>query len=63
LKTAEAQNPQRVENTLTVENNFCTIKISGPKRGERVLTITCFDAKGMVKWGKSLKESELKAIN
>ncbi len=63
LKTAEAQNPQRVENTLTVENNFCTIIISGPKRGERVLTITCFDAKGIVKWGKSLKESELKAIN
>jgi alkaline phosphatase D len=63
LKSAEAQNPMREENTLVVENNYCTIKISGPKRGERVLTITCLDAKGIVKWGKTLKESELKAIN
>lgn len=62
LSTPEAQNPQRVENTLVVENNYCTIKISGLKRGDRILTLTCYDANGLVKWGQVIKESELKAL-
>lgn len=61
LSSSEAQNPQRVANTLVAENNYCTIQISGPKRGERKLNITCFDSKGIVKWGIILTESELKA--
>ena len=60
--TSEAKNPMRVANTLVVENNFCTISVSGAKRGSRELNITCYDAKGMVKWGKVIKESELKAL-
>lgn len=60
--TPEKDNPQRVPGTLVAENNYCTINITGPKRGERTLLITCYDAKGLVKWGYSLKESDLKAL-
>ncbi len=60
LTTKEAQNPQRVPNTLVAENNYCSIKISGPKRGDRTLLITCYDQKGLVKWGFTLNERELK---
>jgi alkaline phosphatase D len=63
LKGSEAKNPQRVEGTLVVENNFCTIQISGSKRGERLLIITCYDSKGIVKWGKTIFEKDLKAIH
>lgn len=59
---SEAKNPMRVENTLVAENNFCTIRVSGAKRGSRELVITCYDAKGMVKWGKVIKEAELKSL-
>jgi alkaline phosphatase D len=62
LKSEEAKNPQRVANTLVVENNYCSIKISGPKKGERVLLITCYDKKGVVKWGHQIKESEIKTL-
>lgn len=57
----EEKNPMRVANTLTAENNFCRIQISGKKKGERQLEITNYDAKGMVKWGYVIKESDLKA--
>lgn len=57
----EENNPMRVANTLTAENNFCRILISGQKKGERQLEISNFDAKGMVKWGYVIKESDLKA--
>lgn len=57
----EEKNPLRVANTLTAENNFCQIKISGKKKGERQLEISNYDAKGMVKWGFVIKESDLKA--
>jgi alkaline phosphatase D len=60
--TPEKDNPQRIPGTLVAENNYCTIAISGPKRGERTLLITCFDVKGLVKWGYSIKEAELKAL-
>ena len=60
--TPEKDNPQRVPGTLVAENNYCTINITGPKRGERTLLITCYDTKGLVKWGYSLKESDLKAL-
>jgi len=60
--TPEKDNPQRIPGTLVAENNYCTIAISGPKRGERTLLITCFDIKGLVKWGYSIKEVELKAL-
>jgi alkaline phosphatase D len=62
LSGSEAQNPQRVPSTLVVENNYCTISITGPKRGERKLNITCYDNKGIVKWGFVITELELKAI-
>jgi len=58
----EAKNPMREANTLVVENNYCTISIAGAARGSRELTLTCFDSKGIVKWGKVIKESELKAM-
>lgn len=61
--TEEFDNPQRVANTLVMENNFCTLKISGEKRGERILLITCYDEKGLVKWGYTIKENELKAVH
>jgi alkaline phosphatase D len=58
----EKDNPQRIPGTLVVENNFCTININGAKRGERTLIITCYDVRGLVKWGHSLKEIDLKAL-
>ena len=58
----EKNNPQRIPGTLVVENNFCTININGAKRGERTLIITCYDVRGLVKWGHSLKEIDLKAL-
>lgn len=59
LKTDEAKNPQRVPNTLTVEQNYCSIRISG-KKGERIALVTCYDKNGLVKWGYQIPESELK---
>ncbi|MCX6187557.1 MAG: alkaline phosphatase D family protein [Bacteroidetes bacterium] len=59
LKTKEATNPLRVENTLMVDNNYCGIKISG-KKGQRLLTISCYDKTGIVKWGYTINENELK---
>lgn len=59
LKTEEAKNPQRVPNTLTVEQNYCSIKISG-KKGERVMLVTCHDKNGLVKWGYQISESDVK---
>jgi alkaline phosphatase D len=58
----ESNNPMREPNTLVIENNYCTISVSGAARGSRELTITCFDSKGMVKWGKVIKETDLKAL-
>jgi len=58
----EVNNPQRVDQTLVAENNYCTINITGPKRGERTLLLTCYDKNGLVKWGHTIKESELKAL-
>jgi alkaline phosphatase D len=57
----EEKNPMRVANTLTAENNFCRIQISGKKKGERQLEISNYDAKGLVKWGFVIKESDLRA--
>jgi alkaline phosphatase D len=59
LKTKEANNPYRVENTLIVDNNYCGIKISG-KKGQRQLTISCYDKTGIVKWGYAIIETDLK---
>ncbi|NDC31535.1 MAG: hypothetical protein EBZ58_11510, partial [Bacteroidetes bacterium] len=59
LKTKEANNPYRVENTLVVDNNYCGIKVSG-KKGQRQLTISCYDKTGIVKWGYAINETDLK---
>jgi len=60
LKTKEAENPFRIANTLTVENNFCGIKVTGT-RGNRQMQITCYDKGGIVKWNHVINESLLKA--
>ena len=59
LKTKEAENPFRIANTLTVENNFCGIKVTGT-RGNRQMQITCYDKGGIVKWNHVINESLLK---
>ncbi|MBJ7428202.1 MAG: alkaline phosphatase family protein [Bacteroidia bacterium] len=60
LKTKEAENPFRVQNTLVAENNYCGIKITGA-RGNRSVQITCYDKGGIVKWTHTINETVLKA--
>ncbi len=61
LETEEAKNPQRIPGTLVVDNNYCTIGISGNKKGQRQLEITCFDKNGKVNWTHQIHEKNLKA--
>ena len=55
----EFNNPNRVENSLLMVNNFAKISIDG-KKGERVITLQTFNISNEQKWQYQIKESELK---
>lgn len=63
LETDEAKNPQRIPGTLVVDNNYCTISISGARKGQRVMEITCYDKEGKVLWSHQIHEKNLKSKN
>ncbi len=54
----ETNNPQRVEGSLFLENNFGRLSVSGEPKN-RVLLIETLDAKGDVKWKKMINQNEL----
>jgi alkaline phosphatase D len=51
-------NTLRVPGTLVAEQNFATLEVDGP-RGERQLTLSVFDAKGVRKWTRAIAAAEL----
>ena len=55
----EFNNPDRVKGTLTMEQNFGLIKVSGSK-SDRNLTIETKDKNGELKWSHVINEKELK---
>ncbi len=63
LETEEANNPQRIPGTLVVENNYCSISITGDKKGQRQMDITCYNKEGKVLWLHQVQEKSLKAKN
>lgn len=58
-KELRAADPQRIEGTLVVDQNFTQLSISGPK-GSRVLTVRCIDKNGTVRWQHAIPEAELR---
>jgi alkaline phosphatase D len=59
---AEAErpsDPQRVDGTLVVDQNFTQLSLSGP-RGQRVLTVRCIDKTGTPRWRHDIQEAELR---
>ena len=57
--TERQTDPHRVDGTLVVDQNYCTLALSGPKEA-RVLTIACFDKTGVKRWERTIAEAELK---
>ena len=57
--TERKDDPLRVDGTLVVDQNFCTLAFSGPKAA-RVLTIACFDKTGAKRWEHAIAGAELK---
>ena len=57
--TERKDDPHRVDGTLVVDQNFCTLALSGPKAA-RVLTIACFDKTGAKRWERTIAGAELK---
>ena len=55
---AEVNNPQRVEGSLFLGNNFGRLSVSGTPKN-RTLIIETLDAKGDVKWKKEISQNEL----
>ncbi|MEA5458933.1 alkaline phosphatase D family protein [Arcicella sp. LKC2W] len=55
----EEDNSPIVEGTLFVDRNFALCEVSGTLK-ERVLKISIFDSKGVQKWTRDIKASELK---
>ena len=55
---AEVNNPQRVDGSLFLENNFGRLSVSGAPKN-RTLQIETLDAKGEVKWKKTIHQNEL----
>lgn len=53
-----ADDPQRVPGTLVADQNFCTLSLHGPKE-DRLLTLTCTDKAGTVRWTHEIKAAEL----
>ncbi len=58
-KDPEWENPTRVEGTLTLQHNFGSIAITGPK-GSRKLTIRIQDVAGNQLWSHEIAETELR---
>ena len=57
--TERKADPHRVDGTQVVDQNFCTLSLHGAKDA-RVVTITCIDKQGAVRWTKDIAASELK---
>ena len=57
--TERTSDPHRVEGTLVVDQNYCTLALSGPKDA-RVLTIACIDKTGVKRWERTVAEAELR---
>src|SRR5207253_2710152 len=57
--TERQSDPHRVDGTLVVDQNYCTLALSGPKEA-RVVTIACFDKTGAKRWERSIAETELR---
>ncbi|MBI3234237.1 MAG: alkaline phosphatase family protein [Bacteroidetes bacterium] len=62
LKTAEANNPQRIKQTLFTDPNYCQISINGQK-GNRNILIKCFNASNELKWEFTIRQEELSWSN
>ncbi len=58
LNTEEKFNPQRVEGTLAVTQNFCLFSISGTA-GDRKLLIRCIDINNKSLWEHSIFQKDL----
>jgi alkaline phosphatase D len=57
--TERKTDPHRVDGTQVVDQNYCTVTISGPETA-RTLTLACFDRVGVKRWERTIAESELK---
>ena len=57
--TERATDPQRVAGTLVVDQNYCTLALSGPKDA-RIITVSCFDKDGAKRWERVIAEAELR---
>lgn len=57
-KSDRIKDPQRVADTLVADQNFTKLTISGPKKA-RVLTITCIDTTGEVRWTRDIPAADL----
>ena len=59
-RNAKAEMPERhVEGTFVNQRNFCTLDVSGA-RGQRMITLRSWDAKGKELWSRALKEQDLR---
>ena len=57
--TERKSDPHRVDGTLVVDQNYCTLAIGGPDKA-RVVTIACFDKTGAKRWERTISEAELR---
>jgi hypothetical protein len=48
-----------VAGTFVNQRNFCTLDVSGG-RGQRVITLKSWDAKGKELWSQALREQDLR---
>lgn len=58
LKTKEAVNPLRIQQTLVTEPNYCQLTVSGAKNNRNLL-IKCYNNKGELKWEFTINQQEL----
>ena len=60
LGKPEIPNPNRIEGSLLVENNFGKISVGGGK-GDRKVTLETYDINGKKRWSFSIHQNDLKA--
>jgi alkaline phosphatase D len=59
LDEGEEENPQRVPDTLVLDDaNFGLLKFSGPCN-DRILTMETWDSKGVLRWGHTVRARDL----
>jgi alkaline phosphatase D len=58
MPEAEQDNPQRVEGTLAVKRNYCSVDVTGPEDA-RALTLRAHDQAGNRLWERRIKVVEL----